>query len=99
MLADRPGMDLLREGRGNLAGFVTVAAFAANDVPSAPAFGHDRFQARARLDRIHDLPEHGATPIPFLLGGDVAAGGTRRLSIRAQLSRAAIAEWMSVAKH
>jgi hypothetical protein len=98
-LADRPGMDLLRDGKGNLAGFVTVAAFAANDVTSAPVSGHDRFKARARLDLIHDLPEHGATPIPFLFGGDVDGSDPKRLSIRAQLSRAAISEWMSLTKH
>lgn len=98
-LGERPGIDLLREVRGNLAGFVTVAAFAASDVTSTPVFGHDRFKARARLDLIHDLPEHGATPIPFLFGGDVEGGDARRLSLRAQLPRAAIAAWMSLAKH
>jgi hypothetical protein len=89
-LKDRGGLDSLHAASTGFAGFVTVSAFASSDAPSTPPQGSDRGNARKLLDHVHELPEHGTTPIPFVLGGH-AEGHGGDVSFQVDLPRAAIA--------
>jgi hypothetical protein len=97
-LRDRAGLDALHAASTGFGGFLTVGAFASSDAPKGPPWGSDRGSARRVLDRVHELPEHGTTPIPFFLGGHrTGAGG--ELTVDVELPRAAIAAILARATH